>query len=184
MFLCFKKKLFIYVFLAALGLCCYLWVFSSCSTWASHCGGFSCCRAWAPGCEGLSSDGSWAQLLCSTWDLSGPGIELMSHVLAGGFLTTRLPGKSCSFAFKCLRKIYSLVRRGCHNKIPQSGLNSRNLFFTVLEAGSLRSGCCLIWFRMRALFLASDGHGLAVSSCGLSSGCKMREKEISFFLFL
>ena len=69
------------------------------------------------------------------WDLSGPGIEPVSHVLAGGFLTTGPPGKPCSSAFKCLRKIYSLVRWGCHKKIPQSGLNSRNLLFTVLEAG-------------------------------------------------
>ena len=43
------------IFLAALGLCCCLWTFSSCgkqgllSTWgvqASCCGGLSCCRAW------------------------------------------------------------------------------------------------------------------------------------------
>ena len=34
---------FIHSFLgAALGLCCYMWAFSSCSAWASHCGGFSC----------------------------------------------------------------------------------------------------------------------------------------------
>ena len=28
------------------------------------------------------------------WNLPGPGIELVSHALAGGFLTTGLPGKS------------------------------------------------------------------------------------------
>ena len=28
------------------------------------------------------------------WNLSGPGIEPVSHALAGGFLTTGLPGKS------------------------------------------------------------------------------------------
>ena len=41
---------FIYVFMAALGLRCYTWAFSSCGcsscgVWASHCSGFSCCRA-------------------------------------------------------------------------------------------------------------------------------------------
>ena len=37
----FLLNKFIYLFLAALGLCC--------GAWASHCGGFSCCRAWALG---------------------------------------------------------------------------------------------------------------------------------------
>ena len=50
--------LFIYSFLAVLGLCCYTWAFSGCSKWgllssrgarASHCGGVSCCGAQAPG---------------------------------------------------------------------------------------------------------------------------------------
>ena len=66
---------------------------SSCSVWA-HCGGFSCCRTWALGCTGFSSCGAWAQLCCSLWNLPRPGIECMSPVLAGRFLTTGLPGKS------------------------------------------------------------------------------------------
>ena len=33
------------------------------------------------------------------WDLPGPGLEPMSPALAGGFLTTVPPGKSC---LKCL----------------------------------------------------------------------------------
>ena len=50
--------LFIYLFLAALGLHCCAQAFSSCgergatlrcSAWASHCGDFSCCGAWALG---------------------------------------------------------------------------------------------------------------------------------------
>ena len=54
-FLSFLK--FIYLFLAALGLCCCVWAFSSCiergatlrcGAWA-HCGGFSCCRTRALG---------------------------------------------------------------------------------------------------------------------------------------
>ena len=49
----FFIKLFIYLFLAALGLHRCALAFSSCGVWASHCGGFSycggfsCCRAQA-----------------------------------------------------------------------------------------------------------------------------------------
>ena len=87
-----------------------------CSAWASHCSGFSCCGAWALGARasavvarGLSSCGSWApeyrlrscgaraSLLRGMWDLPRPGLEPMSLALAGGFLTTELPGKSPLF---------------------------------------------------------------------------------------
>ena len=83
-----------------------------CSAQASHCGGFSCCRARALGvrtsvvvAHGLSSCGSRAlerrlsscgtraQLLCSMWNLPGPGLEPMSPALAGGFLTIVPPRK-------------------------------------------------------------------------------------------
>ena len=56
-FLLFKK--IIYLLLAMLHLCCYVWAFSSCgergllyscSAWAYHCYGFFCCRAWALQC--------------------------------------------------------------------------------------------------------------------------------------
>ena len=63
----FFLNTFIYLFLAALGLCCCARAFSSCSVWASHCGGFSCCRSRALGAwasvivaRGLSSCGSRA----------------------------------------------------------------------------------------------------------------------------
>ena len=49
----------------------------------------------------LSSCGAWTELLCGMWDLPGPGIESVSPALAGGFLTTAMPGKSpqfCDFA--------------------------------------------------------------------------------------
>ena len=96
---------FIYLFLAALGLCCCVW--------ASHCGGFSCCRAQALGtrasvvvahgfsCCGLralerrlGSCGTRAQLLRGMWDHPGPGLQPLSPALAGGFLTIAPPGKS------------------------------------------------------------------------------------------
>ena len=66
---------FIYLFLAALGLCYCVRAFSSCVEWlplccgvrASHCGGFSCCGAWTLGVQAsvvaaheLSSCGSLA----------------------------------------------------------------------------------------------------------------------------
>ena len=81
-----------------------------CGAWASHCGGFSCCGAQALGARAsvvvarrlraralerrLNSCDAQAYLLCSMWDLPGPGIEPMSPALAGRFLTTAPPGKS------------------------------------------------------------------------------------------
>ena len=41
----------------------------------------------------LSSCGAQASLLCSMWDLHGPGIEPMSPALASGFFTTEPPRK-------------------------------------------------------------------------------------------
>ena len=77
-------------------------------------GGFSCCGAQALGVRasavvawGLSSCGSQAlehrlsscgaQLLCSMWDLPGPGLKAMSPALAGRFLTSVPPGKSLTY---------------------------------------------------------------------------------------
>ena len=114
----FFKYLFIYLVLAVLGLRCCAQAFSSCSAWASHCGGFSCCGAQTLGAQSsvvvacglsscgsqalehrLSSCGSQAQLLRGMWDLPGPEIEPVSPALAGGFLTTAPPGKSYCFFF-------------------------------------------------------------------------------------
>ena len=43
--------------------------------------------------HGLSSCGTRALLLRGMWDLPRPGLKPMSPALAGGFLTTALPGK-------------------------------------------------------------------------------------------
>ena len=43
---------------------------------------------------GLGSCGARTQLPCGIWDLPEPGIKPMSPKAAGGFLTTRSPGKS------------------------------------------------------------------------------------------
>ena len=47
----------------------------------------------------LSSCGSRAQLLRGTWDLPGPGLEPVSPALAGRLSTTAPPGKPKSFHF-------------------------------------------------------------------------------------
>ena len=57
------KNIFIYLFSAALSLCCCAGAISSCTVWVSHYSGFSCCRSWALGCGGLSSCCMWAQQL-------------------------------------------------------------------------------------------------------------------------
>ena len=102
----FKLNEFIYLFLAALGLCCCTWAFSSCgeqgllflvvragfslrwflllrSTGSRHVG-FSSCGTQALE-RRLSSCGTRAYLLRSTWDLPGPRLEPVSPALAGGF---------------------------------------------------------------------------------------------------
>ena len=103
-----RRSLFFWKnFLAALGLHCCLWAFSSCWQWgllsgcgaqASHCRRFSCCRTQAlRACglsssslralqHGLSSCGSQTQLPLGVWNLPGPGIEPVSHTLAGGLI--------------------------------------------------------------------------------------------------
>ena len=125
---------FIY-FLAALGLHCCAWAFSSYGKWGllfaavrgllivvtSRCGAralgawasvvvpcglsscgsqalehkLSSCGSWALECR-LSSCGTRASLLCGMWDLPRPGLKPVSPALAGGFLATVPPRKSCA----------------------------------------------------------------------------------------
>ena len=58
----------------------------------------------------------------------------------------------CSKVQVCLLFRITLVHLACHNKISQARwlINNRHLLLTVLEAGSLRSGCQ--HGRVRALF--------------------------------
>ena len=120
MFICtiFYIILFIYIIFgcARSSLLCGLFsscgkqrLLSSCSAWASRCSGFSRCRAQALRHVGFNSCGTWAhqlpllrlqyscdawaQLLCSMWDLSRPGIKPTSLALAGRFFTTEPPEK-------------------------------------------------------------------------------------------
>ena len=102
-FFFFLKLLFIYVFMAVLGLRFCARAFSSCgkrgplfiaarglltiaaSLFAEH-------RLQT---RRLSNCGSWAQLLRGMWDLPRPGLEPVSPALAGRFSTTAPSGKPC-----------------------------------------------------------------------------------------
>ena len=112
---------FYFLFLAALGLRCSAWAFSSCGERGLLfiavrrlliVMAFSCCGARALGAQasvvvarGLSSCGPWALerrlsrccarafLLRGMWDLPGPGLKPVSLALVGRFLTTVPPGK-------------------------------------------------------------------------------------------
>ena len=97
-----------YLFLAALGLCCCMQAFSSCSEWgysSLQCAslsfrGFSCCGAqilgtWASVfvAQGLNRCSAWALVAHAMCSLPGPGTEPMSPALSDGVLSTVSPGK-------------------------------------------------------------------------------------------
>ena len=98
----------IYLFiLAVLSLHGFTWAFSgycewgllsSCSVWASHCGGFSWWGAWSVE-HRFNSCGAQAYLPHSKWNLPRLGIKPVSLALAGRFFTTGTPGKSLRFYF-------------------------------------------------------------------------------------
>ena len=96
-----KKYLFIYLFLAVLGLRFCARTFSSCGKRgpffiAVH-GPLTVVASLVVEhrlqMRRLSSSGSWAQLLRGMWDLPRPGLEPVSPALAGRFSTTAPPGK-------------------------------------------------------------------------------------------
>ena len=118
--------------MAALGLRCCVWAFSSCGErgysslgcagfslrWllllqstGSRRAGFSSRGSWDLECR-LSSCGAWAYLLRRMWDLPGPGLEPLFPALAGGFLTTASPGK-CQINF-----ILDLQKNCKERKLP------------------------------------------------------------------
>ena len=68
---------------------------SSCGAWASVVVAHELSSCGLQALERrLSSCGARAELLHGMWGLPGPGIEPVSPVLAGRFLTTEPPGKS------------------------------------------------------------------------------------------
>ena len=108
-FLVFLKliNLFIYLFLAVLGLRFCVRAFSSCGKrgplFIVVCGPLTVAASLAAEhrlqTRRLSSCGSRAQLLRGMWDLPRPGLEPVSPALAGGLSTTALPGKPCPVLF-------------------------------------------------------------------------------------
>ena len=95
--------LFIYLFLAVLGLCFCVRAFSSCGKRgplfiAVH-GPLTIAASLVAEhrlqTRRLSSCGSRAQLLRGMWDLPRPGLEPVSPALAGRLPTTAPPGKPC-----------------------------------------------------------------------------------------
>ena len=97
----FNFYLFIYLFMAVLGLCFCAWAFSSCGKWGPlfiAVRGLLIIVASVVGeyrlqTRRLSNCGSRAQLLRGLWDLPRPGLEPVSPALAGRFSTTAPPGK-------------------------------------------------------------------------------------------
>ena len=90
------SKIIIYLFITMLHLCCCEWARSICGMWRVHSVvdmSFSShwlLFLWPVGSRAhrLSSCSAQGLLLCSMWDPPGPGIELVSHAVAGRFLTT------------------------------------------------------------------------------------------------
>ena len=97
----FLKYLFIYLFMAVLGLRLCARAFSSCGErgplFIAVRGPLTIAASLVAEhrlqTRRLSSCGSRAQLLRGTWDLPRPGLEPVSSALAGRFSTTAPPGK-------------------------------------------------------------------------------------------
>ena len=121
--------------LAALGLRCSAWAFSSCGergatlrggARALQCCGFSCCGPWAVGvwAQKLWLAGSVIvahRLRCSAarGNLPRPGIKPVSPALAGGFLTTAPPAKSLAGdVFEKVQLLASCWMRWCFRSLP------------------------------------------------------------------
>ena len=100
-FFFFEFYLFIYLFLAVLGLRFCARAFSSCGKWGPLLivvrGPLTIAASLVAEhrlqTRRLSSCGSRAQLLHGMWDPPRPGLEPVSPALAGGFSTTAPPGK-------------------------------------------------------------------------------------------
>ena len=102
--------LFIYLFLAVLGLRFCARALSSCGKWGplfiTVRGPLTIAASLVAEhrlqTRRLSSCGSRAQLLHGMWDLPGPGLEPVSPALAGRLSTTAPPGKPSSCVLKGL----------------------------------------------------------------------------------
>ena len=91
--------------MAALSLCCCAQAFSICGKQGllfiavrrSHRGGLSCCGAWALGTQASAVVAHRLSCSAACGIFPRPGIEHVFPALAGRFLSTVPPGKSCLF---------------------------------------------------------------------------------------
>ena len=117
--------IYLFIFLAVLGLRFCARAFYSCSEWGPL---FIAMRGPLTVAASLvaehslqmprlSSCGSWAQLLHSMWDLPRPGLEPVSPALAGRFSTTAPPGKPfCPFFNWVVRSEERRVGKECRSR--------------------------------------------------------------------
>ena len=91
----------------------------------------------------LSSCGAWALLLGSMWNLPRPGMEPISSILAGRFLTTEPPGKPNINIFNnFVDSFFHSIQKDWHfrmksYKFPESRIT---LIPSLWEPPSLREG--------------------------------------------
>ena len=114
----FLESFFFWLYCISVAACGLL---SGCGVRASQSSGFSCCGAQAH--SGCGACGLQSQLPRGVWDLPGSGIEPVSLVMAGGFLTTRPPRKPQPEIF--------LKYRLLGNSLAVSG---QNLVLSLLQA--------------------------------------------------
>ena len=99
-FFFFFKSFILFYLLAALGLHCCEWAFSSCCKWGVT------LQLQGLGFSLLWLEGTQTELPCGMWDLPGPKTESMAPALAGRFLTTGPPGKFWVFQILALLEEY------------------------------------------------------------------------------
>ena len=107
LFVCLFFYVFIYLFMAVLGLCFCARAFSSCGKWGplfiAVCGPLTVATSLVVEhrlqTRRLSNCGSRAQPLRGMWDPPRPGLEPVSPALAGRFSATAPPGKPSSSVF-------------------------------------------------------------------------------------
>ena len=109
-------------------------------------------------------EGGRAELLYSTWDLPGPGMEPTSPSLAGGFFTTEPPGKPWMLSFK---PAFSLSSFTFSKRLFSSSSLSA---VRVVSSTYLR----LLKFLLAFLTLACNSSSLAF--CKLSSAYKLNKQ--------
>ena len=123
---------------------------------ATPCGGFSCCRTRALGTRAsvVAALGAWssrAQQLCGTQAVAlvcGIFLDQGTLALAGRFLSTEPPGKSCTLFF------FFFLREICFKD------SSHTVLWSKIEALEIRLlefeshfGCSVTLFKLLNLFL-------------------------------